>query len=313
MENDQHMEILRGIADEILRIDLHGYELDNLMRDFRSELKLKPNLPDFSDTALRHALADVAVAKYGKFDPVKAGKFVLILNSEGKSASIPIDMAVHMDGMMKEVENTEEGSNSLGFGIRELDHSFGGFYPGDVMALVGAPGSMKTSLALNMVYDCWKKFPKGRVAFFSLDMSTKKLAFRIAQRELDDFRGVIWDSIRHGDPETLARMKEIRREMSKKIKLIGQNQDGRDLTWPNIRDLIISTGADFIVIDYFQLIAGYRSDMDLLRTVLPLIVAMAGNYGMRFLLLSQIARAGQADQKNKLVDHGAGEDMLMFL
>jgi hypothetical protein len=144
------------------------------------------------------------------------------------------------------------------------------------------------------------------VLFFSLDMSTKQISMRLLQREADDFKSSIITRIKERDKELAIIRKNLHQRLRGKFFLVGQNKDGKDLTWQNMRDLVISTGADFVIIDYFQLIAGYRSDMEVLHDVLPHIVSIAGNQNIRFLLLSQMGRQGQADQKNKMGDHAAG-------
>jgi hypothetical protein len=210
---------MKAIAGSVVR-NLWGADLDGLVGAVRSELDLKPFLPEFSDTELRHAIADALMGKFGAYDPLKAGKYAMFVNSEGKTAETPVDASVHVDGLLKEIAEPDDGG-SLGFGISDLDQAYGGFYPGDVMALVGAPGSMKTSLALNMAYCFWRRFPESRMAFFSLDMSTKKLTERILQRELDEFKSALREKIRDRDPDTLRRVGEIRRSLAGKGAFYG--------------------------------------------------------------------------------------------
>ncbi len=173
------------------------------------------------------------------------------------------------------------------------------------MGLVGAPGSMKTSLALNMCEQMLKN-TDGRVLFFSLDMSTRHISMRLLQRELDCFKSDVIAMCRRNAPELTEAHQRLQRAFAGRLFLIGQRNDGVDLTWEDMKEIMIQTAPDLVIVDYVQLISGYRSDMELFHNALPKIISSAGTYGLRFLLLSQMGRTGRADQKNKLGDHAAG-------
>jgi KaiC/GvpD/RAD55 family RecA-like ATPase len=298
--------VLKGIASEILNFESNGSRSpEMLLFELKSHLKMKPYLPKFSDSEIRHALADALQECHGKNDPMRCGRIVKVIDDDGKIFDVPIDLSVHVQEAFEDIETWPEDA-SLGFGIPDLDFACGGFFPGQVMNLVGSPGSMKTALALNMLYQFCEKYPEDRALFFSLDMSMEKIVVRMLQNQTDKFmRGVIED-IQRRDQLMRESAREMSRRFHKRAAFVGQRLDGKDLSWNNMLSVMTAVGADFVIIDYFQLISGPVSEMQAMKELLPKVVSLANKHKMRFLLLSQMGRQGLADQKNKMGDHAAG-------
>ena len=80
----------------------------------------------------------------------------IVISEDFSPSVIPSDSADHMRILRAEGESWDS-MEGMGFGIYDLDRAFGGLYPGEVMA-IGAPGSMKTSLALNAVDDYLERY-----------------------------------------------------------------------------------------------------------------------------------------------------------
>jgi KaiC/GvpD/RAD55 family RecA-like ATPase len=305
VEHDAY-EMLKSVATEVLSSERHDASApDSLIFEIKSRLKMKPFMPKFSDSEIRHALADAIQESHGRRDLVKGGRIVKVIDDDGKIFDVPIDLSLHVEETFEDIETWPEDA-SLGFGIRELDYACGGFFPGQVMNLVGSPGSMKTALALNMLYQFCKKYPNERALFFSLDMSMEKIVVRMLQNQTDKFMREVIEDIQRRDKLMRDAAREMSRRFHKRAAFVGQRLDGKDLSWNNMINVMTAVGADFVIIDYFQLISGPSSEMHAMKELLPKIVSLSNKHKMRFLLLSQMGRQGLADQKNKMGDHAAG-------
>ena len=77
-------------------------------------------------------------------------------------------------------------------GFRDLDKKLGGLHKSDLIIIAGRPSMGKTALGTNIAFNCAIKFKEqeddlgekilvdgGKVAFFSLEMSSEQLATRI--------------------------------------------------------------------------------------------------------------------------------------
>jgi len=77
-------------------------------------------------------------------------------------------------------------------GLRDLDNKLGGLHKSDLIIIAGRPSMGKTALGTNIAFNVAKSFKEkideignkklidgGKVAFFSLEMSSEQLATRI--------------------------------------------------------------------------------------------------------------------------------------
>ncbi len=77
-------------------------------------------------------------------------------------------------------------------GFKDLDNKLGGLHKSDLIIIAGRPSMGKTALGTNIAFNCAKKYQEekdefgnkkiidgGKVAFFSLEMSSEQLATRI--------------------------------------------------------------------------------------------------------------------------------------
>jgi KaiC/GvpD/RAD55 family RecA-like ATPase len=299
-------ETLKGVAKEVLDSERRSsVTADTLVFEIKSHLRMKPFMPKFSNSDIRHALADAIQENNGRGDPVRGERIVKVIDDDGRVFDVPIDLSLHVEEAFEDIQTWPDDA-SLGFGIRELDYACGGFFPGQVMNLVGSPGSMKTALALNMLYQFCEKYPSDRALFFSLDMSMEKIVVRMLQNQADKFMRDVIEDIQRRDTLMRETAREMSRRFRKRAAFVGQRLDGKDLSWNNMLNVITAVGADFVIIDYFQLISGPASEMQAMKELLPKVVSLANKHKMRFLLLSQMGRQGLADQKNKMGDHAAG-------
>lgn len=193
----------------------------------------------------------------------------------------------------------------FGFGIEELDKAFGGIYPGETMAIVGAPGSMKTSLALSAV-DRFLTMSQGRVLMFSLDMPARKIAARRLMRELDCFESELFYMIRQQDPRVVEAYQRIKNYDAGRFRLVGKLQNGKHYSWEQLYDIVVQLAPELVIIDYLTLIGEYKSELDAVYDLMPKIISMADNCGIAVMLLSQMGRGSRAAQKSNAGGHAAG-------
>lgn len=308
-DKDQLISLVSGRAVLVATGKLDGItrDMDETIQYLISDCKPSDGRKGVPISVVRRAVAVAWRQMTKQGDEYDAFEMSAEISSDGGAFSrkkIELNPEEHERDLVSEVDSWSDNPR-LGFGIEALDNAYGGFYPGEVMGLVGAPGSMKTSLAINMVYNALEN-TDGRVVFMSLDMAPRAIRMRMLQRELNVSKWELINMIKKSHPAIETARNSLRSKCEGRFGLAGQRGDGKDITWENIHDIIVQTAPDLVIIDYLQLIAKYRNDTDLLFNVLPKITSTAGTYGTRFLLLSQMGRAGRADQKNGLGDHAAG-------
>lgn len=228
----------------------------------------------------------------------------VVITQDLSMTIIPTEDDEHISVLKSEVESWEN-LEGMGFGIYELDLAYGGLYPGETMAVVGAPGSMKTSLALNAVDDYLSRY-KSKVLFFSLDMPARTIQARRLMREMDCFQYELYEAIKRRDPAVEDARQRILERDNGRFKLIGKPKGGKHYSWENIRDMTIQVAPELVIIDYLTLIGQYRSELEAVYDLIPKIKGMADDFGIAVILLSQMGRGSRAAQKTASGGHAAG-------
>lgn len=230
---------------------------------------------------------------------------VSLFSAERGVVWVPSTTEEHSERLISEVENW--GSlDGYGFGITELDWAFGGLYPSEILALVGAPGSMKTTLALNAVDDFLEKNSDGRLLFFSLDMPAQTIVARRLMRLMNCFQSELYQKIKHGDESVKTALKELRDSDGGRFRLIGKPRGGGSYSWEQVAEIAAQTAPDLIIVDYLTLIGAYRSELEAVYDLVPKIKSLAEDLGVAVILLSQMGRSSRAAQKNSSGGHAAG-------
>tara|TARA_Y100001970_G_scaffold48479_1_gene61431 strand:+ start:17194 stop:18699 length:1506 start_codon:yes stop_codon:yes gene_type:complete len=152
-------------------------------------------------------------------------------------------------------------------GLRDLDNKLGGLHKSDLIIIAGRPSMGKTALGTNIAFNVTKNFYEkvdelgnkklingGKVAFFSLEMSSEQLATRILAEQTKI-------------PGDKMRKAELSKEDFKKIAKASAELEDLNLFIDDNPILTISTlrararrlqrlyGIDLIVIDYLQLMS----------------------------------------------------------
>nr|MBT6355359.1 replicative DNA helicase [Pelagibacteraceae bacterium] len=197
-------------------------------------------------------------------------------------------------------------------GLRDLDNKLGGLHKSDLIIIAGRPSMGKTALGTNIAFNVAKNFKEkidefgsktlvdgGKVAFFSLEMSSEQLATRI----LAEQTRVSGDKMRKA---------ELSKEDFKKIAKASSDLEDLNLFIDDNPILTIATlrararrlqrlyGIDLIIIDYLQLMSGSNRNKNEGRVqeiseITRGLKAIAKELNIPIIALSQLSR--QVEQR----------------
>ena len=200
----------------------------------------------------------------------------------------------------------------LATGLKDLDKKLGGLHDSDLIIIAGRPSMGKTALGTNIAFNVAKSFKElkddlgdvkvidgGKVAFFSLEMSSEQLATRI----LAEQSKITSDKMRKA---------ELTKEDFKKIAKISSDleninlfiDDNPILTIPTLRSrarrLKRLYDINLIIIDYLQLMTGSitnRNDgrVQEISEITRGLKAIAKELNIPIVALSQLSR--QVEQR----------------
>ncbi|MDR2782007.1 MAG: replicative DNA helicase [Holosporaceae bacterium] len=223
------------------------------------------------------------------------------------------DVSAQTMTIVEKAFNNSSGIIGITSGFIDLDKYLGGLNRSDLIILAGRPSMGKTALATNIAFSAAAAYAKkvdggGKVAFFSLEMSSEQLVTRIFSQEC----GIPSEKIRRG---------EIREEDYAKVYKVHQKLADLPLFIDDTPSLSISSvrtrarrlkrqqGVDLIVIDYLQLLQGNdekRSEnrVQEISEVTRLLKAMAKELDVPVIALSQLSRAVESrdDKRPQLSD-----------
>ena len=186
---------------------------------------------------------------------------------------------------------------ALKLGIDNLDGLTKGLYPGEYMVLVGGPGSMKTSLALNLVENALRRGMT--TLFFSLDMDPAEIQERRMMRRLRCDSAEVHRMMRASDARLTHVLEEIDGCDRHLFELYG-NEGGAYWTLDMVKNEIERKMPNVVVIDYLTMLRDYKnreSDLDCVSMAIPELKSLTQRYGIMTILLSQMSkdsRKGQA-------------------
>jgi replicative DNA helicase len=192
------------------------------------------------------------------------------------------------------------------FGIACLDDITGGVQPGEMMALSGAQGSMKTSLLLSGRENALDRGMS--VQFFSLDMTPGEIQERRIQRRLHCHQAVLHRMIRDGDRAVRDVEREINGIDYRLFDLHGNDGQSWDWNIDEIAEQVRIKMPNVLCIDYLTLLRRReQSDLDCVNETMPKLKRLAQNFGIRVIILSQMGRASKREQSAGVIGgHGKG-------
>jgi len=196
-------------------------------------------------------------------------------------------------------------------GFKDLDKKLGGLHKSDLVIIAGRPSMGKTALGTNIAFNCAIKFKEqendfgenilvdgGKVAFFSLEMSSEQLATRILAERCK----ISGDKMRKAEL-TKDDFKKIANTSSELEKLNLIIDDNPILTIPTLRArarrLKRLYNINLIIIDYLQLMSGSLNKNDgrvqEISEITRGLKAVAKELDIPIIALSQLSR--QVEQR----------------
>ena len=190
-------------------------------------------------------------------------------------------------------------------GFESINAKCGGLHNSDLIILAGRPGMGKSSLAMNIAYNCAARLKRDRkdgieksvgagVAVFSLEMSKDQLATRILAEQ-------------SGIPSEALRMGKISREDFQQLSRASQRLNDLPLYIDDSAALSISAlrtrarrlkrrhDIGLIVVDYLQLLQGSQRSQDNrvneISEISRGLKTLAKELGVPVIALSQLSRA----------------------
>ena len=223
-------------------------------------------------------------------------------------------------------------------GLKDLDKKLGGFHNSDLIIIAGRPSMGKTALGTNIAFNAAKKFKEkedefgnkttidgGKIAFFSLEMSSEQLATRV----LAEQSKISSDKMRKAElnKEDFKKIAKVSSELENLNLVIDDNPI---LTIPSLRTrarrLKRIYDIDMIIIDYLQLMSGsqnVRNDgrVQEISEITRGLKAIAKELNIPIIALSQLSRqVEQREDKRPLLsdlrESGTIEqdsDVVMFI
>lgn len=224
------------------------------------------------------------------------------------------------------------GLSGVTTGLMDLDRHMGGLHKSDLIILAGRPSMGKTALATCMAFNAAKAFldsggqEGGRVAFFSLEMSSEQLATRI----LAEQTGIPSEKLRKGEitqDQFVERIVPIARDLER-VPLYIDDTGALSISAmrTRARRLKRTEGLDLIVVDYLQLMrpSGLQkidNRQQEISEITQSLKALAKELDVPVLALSQLSRQveqreDKRPQLSDLRESGAIEqdaDVVMFV
>jgi KaiC/GvpD/RAD55 family RecA-like ATPase len=186
------------------------------------------------------------------------------------------------------------------FGVPCLDEITGGVQPGEMMAVSGAQGSMKTSLLLGGIEDALSRGMS--VQFFSLDMTPGEIQERRVQRRLRVGQRELHRLVREGAREIADAERAVNDADENLFDVYGNDGAGRDLTVDDVTRLARARMPNVLCIDYLTLLRrGGQSDLECVNEAMPKIKKVTQLMGIRTVILSQMSRASKREQSSGVV------------
>lgn len=232
--------------------------------------------------------------------------------------SLAKDFMVDMDTLVE----TGEPILGVSSGFIDLDRMTTGFYGGDFVIVAARPSMGKTSLVLNMALNVARR-EAGNVAVFSLEMSGKQLARRIASM----ISGVSSHVLKRSDLSTdsyrkLADACEVMYDLP---VFIDESSDISGLEMrAKCRRLKRDGGLSLVLVDYLQLMRGSRRNENRVQEISEIarsLKGMAKELDVPVIALSQLNRAVESRENKRpqlsdIRESGSIEaeaDLVMFI
>lgn len=190
-------------------------------------------------------------------------------------------------------------SQQFHFGIDLLDDAIGGgIRRGEMLSIIGNPGSMKTSLLLNGIETWIAERPQDKtglaVVFYSLDMSRTDIWHRLLLREIYCDMDALMEKIKLKTPDYLAACKKLSERLQGKIK-VSDNAEAEKWTVEKIIEHTQNNMPEVVCIDYLTQLRSdkMRNDYEIANNAAVKLKDMAHTYNCAVVILSQMSQASR--------------------
>tara|TARA_Y100001935_G_C17310406_1_gene515554 strand:- start:2097 stop:3416 length:1320 start_codon:yes stop_codon:yes gene_type:complete len=304
----------------------------NILKTVPSAANIQSYARIVKDKSLLRKLIDVstniAELASGSVDDVKGVLdkaenlvFNIAQKSERKELVHVKDLINNELARLEDVYKNKGSVTGISSGIKSLDKIISGFQKSDLIIVAARPSMGKTAFTLNIAYNA-SIVQKKKVLIFSLEMSDSQIFQRLVSL---------------GSQVSLSKLKNgfLNEEEWSRVGLITSRLADSDLfvaDTPTItvmeiralcRRLKASHGLDLVVIDYMQLIKGYKSEsrQQEMSEISRSLKGLARELDVPIIVASQLSRAPEqrADKHpmlSDLRDSGAIEqdaDIVIFL
>jgi replicative DNA helicase len=253
-------------------------------------------------------------AEKSLFDLAEKGRY----DGGFQTFSAALTEAIKMAG---EAYSRDGSLSGLSTGLVDLDRQMGGLQRSDLIIIAGRPGMAKTSLATNIAFHAAKNWRSevqpdghlktidgGRVAFFSLEMSSEQLATRILASEAE----VSSADIRRGNihESQFSKLVDTSNLMSQ-VPLYIDDTGGISVAQlaARARRLKRQKGLELLIIDYIQLLSGSskrasENRVQEITEITTTLKALAKELEVPVIALSQLSRQveNRDDKRPQLAD-----------
>ena len=190
------------------------------------------------------------------------------------------------------------------FDIPALDEITGGVQPGEMMALSGAQGSMKSSLLLNGIENALSRGMK--VIFFSLDMTPGEIQERRLQRRIKCRQYELHEMVRRKDPALRKVIDEMTDWDRLRFDMFGNDNtsspESGDWNIDELSEQVKAAMPDVLAIDYLTLLRRPKqSDLECVNEVMPKLKRLTQSFDIRTIVLSQMGRASKREQFSGII------------
>ena len=228
-------------------------------------------------------------AKHAVLECFETRRTLYKRNYSGNSPAI-IGKTDYVDELADMQESFLYTSTQLRTNIAELDEALGEIYKGDIFSIIGTPGTLKTSFALNLI-DSWLEDadPRSGVTFLSLDMGRNKVMERIARRELHCGASVLRSIALANNDEWQNAVKRLDARLRDRLMVLTNDQ--RQWTMQELQEYVETHSVDLLIIDYVTMIEipGAHTDLDKQNALYPMFKRFAQDYKIAVVLLSQLS------------------------
>lgn len=210
----------------------------------------------------------------------------------------------HLAKRIQMVKSWKAGAAFI-LGIDELDAVYGGVLPGEMLAITGAQGAMKTSLVLGAVERALADHK--RVSFFSLDMSPQEIMERRLLLRLECSQRELHERIRNNDESIALFQRDMMERDLDLFQLAGNDGEKRWLIDAALKQVLLHR-SEILVIDYLTLMkAPGVSDLECAEEIMPKLKNFVQRNQIAAILLNQMSRASKRDQNTgNIGGHGKG-------